>query len=1060
MIESKNILNEFADYLQKTIPDSYRQYLGRSEFDIKARLNEINAYFPERDIFLIENDNPSQVINFIKQKLHKKERLKNPEFVKYDTFHSNGIPKAVIGKNHYFKFLNEYFGDDKEIKYWIFQCNPDVYDIKASLQNEALHSWKVSAHKDKISEGDGVIIWVNGANPGCFALAEVTSDVKQISVSEAEIEYYKKEPDKLRSGVEIKVVQNFADNPILWKNIKDVAYFNNFNGGNQGTNFIATSQQYYYFAKRRVTKSVASLIENYIEYCHNSTWLDEELYKFKWARWLNDRVDFEKQSNEEILQICLDSQDEIFGDTKGVQFIKTGARYKLSEYIGIEDIRIFRDFSEGLELEELDFSERNMSYPIASCWLSTLFPSLLHPASTTKFVEVAKKYFEKDISGSEIAFVQDMQGPLEEVFDYLYESEVYNKLLKNKLKVKELDDLEFNWAAQDFLLYLSRNQEGLTNIADEKEFINIVESHFKFNIIHFFEYLDDIISEFDIKADDLRVVTGTTKNQLNLTIGQRYCWNLFPPNTKRGKFGLITITKINDSSDPFEGKGEQPFYTHFNDFIIALNNRENAFSAIEKELFRTTKSSFSEYSNQAYRKAIFDKDYRNRILENTEFMPKPENMESLNTHFPINQILYGPPGTGKTYRLKDEYFLNYILKETSITLESFFEETVHDLTWWQVIALALLERGTSKVNDLLENRWIAGKASLSESKNVRATLWGNLQMHTVHESTTVAYTQRQVPLIFDKNEDKSWSLLENELQEQFPELYDILESVNNFKANPQKEIKHYVFTTFHQSFSYEDFIEGIKPKLNTEAGDVELSYQIENGVFKELCLRAQSDSENRYAIFIDEINRGNVSAIFGELITLIEADKRLGAKNEMKVRLPYSKSDFGVPSNVDIYGTMNTADRSVEALDTALRRRFSFKEIMPDPTLLEAIEFDGFNLQEVLKTINERIEFLLDRDHTIGHSYFMDLESGDADGLKLVFQNKVIPLLQEYFYHDYEKIALILGSGFVTVTSNHQVKFPNMEGITGPDQVTLCELVNDIEDIEVAVRKLLNRDGE
>ena len=393
------------------------------------------------------------------------------------------------------------------------------------------------------------------------------------------------------------------------------------------------------------------------------------------------------------------------------------------------------------------------------------------------------------------------------------------------------------------------------------------------------------------------------------------------------------------------------------------------------------------------------------IIEDTKELILQDKPVTTSTS--LNQILYGPPGTGKTYTLKTEYFPKYTLKETSITKEQFFEETVRNLTWWQVIALGLLEKGTSRVNDILTNRWVALKASLSESKNVRATLWGTLQMHTVQESKTVAYTQRQAPLIFDKKVDKSWKLLENELKEQTPELYDILDSVNNFKANPNKEIKHYVFTTFHQSFSYEDFIEGIKPVMEDGQETPELKYKIEPGIFKELCSRAQSDPNNRYAIFIDEINRGNVSQVFGELITLIETDKRLGAVNEMKVKLPYSKKEFGVPSNVDIYGTMNTADRSVEALDTALRRRFIFKELMPDSKVIEKKDFSDYSRVEIMTKINNRIELLLDRNHTLGHAYFI------KDGFKQSFENEIIPLLQEYFYNDYGKIGLVLGKGFV-----------------------------------------------
>ncbi|EAJ5900994.1 restriction endonuclease [Campylobacter jejuni] len=312
-----------------------------------------------------------------------------------------------------------------------------------------------------------------------------------------------------------------------------------------------------------------------------------------------------------------------------------------------------------------------------------------------------------------------------------------------------------------------------------------------------------------------------------------------------------------------------------------------------------------------------------------------------------------------------------------------------------------------------------------------------------------------------------------------------------------------VFTTFHQSYGYEEFVEGIKPVMNNEANSQEIQYKIKDGIFKDFCdkalvvkqnfnfnqikddfldhcrekksiiyknkeykfeepnnlitgnlkihinyirdmieqiglsygnlsdieiegyIRLKIDSGdniiNNYKIIldyfyykyinfsfvfvIDEINRGNVSKIFGELITLIEPSKRIGEKEELKVKLPYSGEEFGVPKNVYIIGTMNTADRSITSLDTALRRRFEFIEMMPDVSKL-SMDCEGINLQELLKAINTRIEYLLDREKTIGHAFFVSVEN--LEDLKKVFQNKIIPLLQEYFYNDYALINEVL----------------------------------------------------
>ncbi|EAI9047817.1 AAA family ATPase [Campylobacter coli] len=384
-----------------------------------------------------------------------------------------------------------------------------------------------------------------------------------------------------------------------------------------------------------------------------------------------------------------------------------------------------------------------------------------------------------------------------------------------------------------------------------------------------------------------------------------------------------------------------------------------------------------------------------------------------------------------------------------------------------------------------------------------------------------------------------------------------LESRDEKKAKFDEYVKNgqIVFTTFHQSYGYEEFVEGIKPHIDSEENSKEIKYEIKDGIFKELCEKALENrdsiknfnfyidklkekvkiddnnpekyfelpntkysiqyrngktfrikfddmSKNHkdypvsidnieklyktsnideiynsayvrailnylklqgledykekdekvnlpYIIIIDEINRGNVSKIFGELITLIEASKRIGEKEELKVTLPYSGEKFGVPKNVYIIGTMNTADRSITSLDTALRRRFEFVEMMPNSDLLNNVfickdvenpnededylgddaKTEGFAeiLQNILISINKRIEFLLDREKTIGHAFFMseavkfnknnwikpdeyeeDWYVLSISKLKKVFQNKIIPLLQEYFYNDYALINAVL----------------------------------------------------
>lgn len=271
--------------------------------------------------------------------------------------------------------------------------------------------------------------------------------------------------------------------------------------------------------------------------------------------------------------------------------------------------------------------------------------------------------------------------------------------------------------------------------------------------------------------------------------------------------------------------------------------------------------------------------------------------------------------------------------------------------------------------------------------------------------------------------------------------------------NELVEAGRIVFTTFHQSLSYEDFIEGIRPET-TESNENVL-YNVKSGIFVKICETARKQSTDNYVLIIDEINRGNVASIFGELITLIECDKREGKDNYVSCTLPYSGSKFSVPDNLYIIGTMNTADRSVEALDSALRRRFDFVEMLPNKSKV-TYRPDVFDL------INKRLRILKDDEHQLGHSYFMNVS--DDDELCDVFRYRVVPLIQEYFYGDMEKIRLVLGDGFCVRESVDSSLFSsNASEIDVPNEIYRLwgkyeweECKSDIERFRKAINQLIN----
>lgn len=244
----------------------------------------------------------------------------------------------------------------------------------------------------------------------------------------------------------------------------------------------------------------------------------------------------------------------------------------------------------------------------------------------------------------------------------------------------------------------------------------------------------------------------------------------------------------------------------------------------------------------------------------------------------------------------------------------------------------------------------------------------------------------------------------------------IAEVTGNYEYDENQEFGYHQLRkvnwlkTFSPSLKNEDYFKKIFSQSTV--------YNLENAVDKSKLsallqpeAKHSSNLENKYVLIVDEINRGNISRIFGELITLIEASKREGADEALSVTLPYSKKEFCVPDNVYLIGTMNSSDRSLTGLDIALRRRFTFIEMPPKPELLNDVNVEDVDVQQLLTVINQRIEVLLDRDHCIGHANFMSLKDQPTlQNLADIFKQRIIPQLQEYFFDDWSKINMVLNA--------------------------------------------------
>ncbi|MFC2176672.1 McrB family protein, partial [Bacteroidota bacterium] len=557
---------------------------------------------------------------------------------------------------------------------------------------------------------------------------------------------------------------------------------------------------------------------------------------------------------------------------------------------------------------------------------------------------------------------------------------------------KNLNQERSNWFSAPWNKWQEYLQDSASSLQNESAF-QLESSRFEpddFNT--YIAFLRVVVRHFGIKKGDSRVVFSVRPRRLNFTVGQRYCFNLYLSNPE-GRFGAISADKLHDDSQRYVGTPPQPYYNYWKSFDATTEEKNSILKGTEMELSRTSKSGYRKYNNENFENYVFEED----IEKHTSMV------------YPLNTILYGPPGTGKTYLtvkraaeiVSDRAIDNY--SEALTIFNEHLHKRIEFITFHQNYSYEDFIQGlrpNTKTGDqltFLKEDGVFKKIADRALKNL--------------EEASAAPTELGAAARFKAGLDKLVDKIQDH-EDNFPitdavHIFEVEEDA--FRYNGENWTAHPTgirmkFTDLEEFYKKEVKSRKDVKVLENVSG---LAKQHATYYFKvyDLILKLipakvnvdKSVQKQNFVIVIDEINRANISRVFGELITLIEPDKRSHGTVPLKAKLP-SGDTFTVPSNLYIIGTMNTADKSIALLDIALRRRFEFEAMYPNYNL------DGVYDAEILEKINKEIIEGKGHDFQIGHAYFM----GDNKDLVKRMNKKVIPLLLEYYMNDDKEVTRIL----------------------------------------------------